>query len=88
MAGLAFLALGVKSREDGKDGGGTTPSALGLQRLVQEVFHAINVMAGRLSLDTERLGCWSHGGQAGTLKSHRGSVSSCLQQRLLVKSSC
>lgn len=37
--------------------GGTKLSALGLQWLVQEVFHAINVMYGRLSLDAVWLGC-------------------------------
>lgn len=39
----------------GREGGGTKLSALGLQWLVQEVFHVINVMCGRLSVDTEGL---------------------------------
>jgi hypothetical protein len=56
MTGLAFLEWGVESWEDGKEGGGTKLSALGLQWLGQEVFRAINVMYGRLSVDAEGLG--------------------------------
>lgn len=52
--------------------GGTKLSALGLQWLVQEVFHAINVMYGRLSLDAVWLGC------GGLWRTHRYSEESAL----------
>ena len=41
MTGLAFIEWGVESWEDGKEGGWTKLSALGLQWLGQEVFRTL-----------------------------------------------